>query len=173
MHWMGDEAQALRPKHHAATEPAAYLTRWAAGVIPLSVAGRDPDRPSWVTCPALDGTPARRDSVSIGDAPHEPPRERCTRAPSLPFTSRDDGFMGPTSEGVTDRVSLRWSGDDGDGIGKLTVTASANGFGGQSGARFTGVAIIDFALEIRSYPLPVKDIAIRVASARTHTRTMR
>jgi hypothetical protein len=23
---MGDEAKALRPKHHAATEPAAYLT---------------------------------------------------------------------------------------------------------------------------------------------------
>lgn len=24
---MGDEAKALRPKHHAATDPAAYLTR--------------------------------------------------------------------------------------------------------------------------------------------------
>ena len=26
-HVMGDEAEALRPKNHAATEPAAYLTR--------------------------------------------------------------------------------------------------------------------------------------------------
>ena len=63
-------------------------------------------------------------------------------------------------DGVTDRVALRWGGDDGDGIGKLPVTASANGYAGQSGAWFSGAAIIDFAHEIQAHPVPAEDIAI-------------
>ncbi|HKE75551.1 MAG TPA: hypothetical protein VKB57_18150 [Acidimicrobiales bacterium] len=32
-------------------------------------------------------------------------------------------------------VNLTWGGDDGDGIGRLTVTASANGYAGRITSR--------------------------------------
>lgn len=56
----------------------------------------------------------------------------------------------PTRDGMT----FRWGSDDGDGIGKLTVTASANGFAGSSGAWFDRETVLAFAQAIEAYPLP-------------------
>lgn len=43
---------------------------------------------------------------------------------------------------------------DPDGTGKMTVSAAANGFAGNSSAWFNNNAVLDFAREIASYPLP-------------------
>ena len=59
-----------------------------------------------------------------------------------------------------DAVTLRWGGDDGDGIGRLTVTASANGFAGRSSAWFDRETVVAFAQALGAYPLPDEVIMI-------------
>lgn len=59
-----------------------------------------------------------------------------------------------------DGITLRWGGDDGDGIGRLTVSASANGFAGRSSAWFDRAAVIAFAQALGAYPLPDEEIMI-------------
>jgi hypothetical protein len=50
-------------------------------------------------------------------------------------------------------LEARWAGDDGDGIGRLTIRASASGFAGIGSAWFNRERVLEFADEIGSYPL--------------------
>jgi hypothetical protein len=61
---------------------------------------------------------------------------------------------------TSDRLTFRWGGDDGDGVGKLTVAARANGFAGVAGAWFDRETVLIFARSIDSYPLPDDPIEI-------------
>jgi hypothetical protein len=67
---------------------------------------------------------------------------------------------GEEGENVPDRMAFRWGGDDGDGTGKLTVSARADGFAGVSGAWFDRETVIGFAHAIGAYPLPDDPIEI-------------
>ncbi len=68
--------------------------------------------------------------------------------------------MALTDEHASDWVRIRWGGGDGDGIGKLRVSASANGFAGRSAAWFNREAVIDFGHALGAYPLPDEQITI-------------
>ncbi len=50
-------------------------------------------------------------------------------------------------------LEARWGGDDGDGIGRLTIHASASGFAGIGSAWFNQERVLEFAQEISCYPL--------------------
>lgn len=62
-----------------------------------------------------------------------------------------DEDFGSVDEG--EYLEVSWGGDDGDGVGRLTVVASANGFGGRSSAWFDRGTIERFADELGRYPL--------------------
>ena len=61
---------------------------------------------------------------------------------------------------TSDRLTLRWGGDDGDGIGKLTVVAWANGFAGVGAAWFDRATVLQFAESVAAYPLPDRPIEL-------------
>jgi hypothetical protein len=63
-------------------------------------------------------------------------------------------------ENAQDRITFKWGGDDGDGFGRLTVTASANGYAGRSAAWFDRETVLRFARAIDAYPLPDEPIEI-------------
>lgn len=60
-------------------------------------------------------------------------------------------------------VVVRWTHDDGDGVGSLEVSASANGFAGTSAAWFERVTVLAFADALTRYPLPDGD-GLRLSS---------
>lgn len=68
--------------------------------------------------------------------------------------------MERSDQPAPDGVTLRWDGDDGDGIGRLTVSASANGFAGRSSAWFDREAVVAFGQALGAYPLPDEVIMI-------------
>jgi hypothetical protein len=53
-------------------------------------------------------------------------------------------------------LKLRFE-NDGDGTGKLSATAEADGYSGQGSAYFNITAIEDFSAKIARFPLPEKD----------------
>jgi hypothetical protein len=53
-----------------------------------------------------------------------------------------------------DQLVATWSGDDGDGVGRLTVTARSNGFGGTGRAWFDRGTVLEFASSLTTFPLP-------------------
>lgn len=54
-------------------------------------------------------------------------------------------------------VELSWGGDDGDGVGRLTVVASANGFAGRGRGWFDRRTIEAFGDALNRYPLDADD----------------
>ena len=50
-------------------------------------------------------------------------------------------------------IDVMWNGDDGDGIGRLTVRAAANDFAGQSSAWFNRTSVEAFGLLLKVFPL--------------------
>ncbi len=52
-----------------------------------------------------------------------------------------------------DEVIVTWGGDDGDGIGRLTVRAAANGFAGIGEAWTDRTQMLEFSLRLSAYPL--------------------
>lgn len=56
-----------------------------------------------------------------------------------------------------DELVVRWGGDDGDGIGCLTVIARSNGFGGSGQAWFDREAVLEFAAALERFPLTEDD----------------
>ena len=56
-----------------------------------------------------------------------------------------------------DELVARWGGDDGDGIGCLTVTARSSGFGGSAQAWFVREAVLEFAAALERFPLTDDD----------------
>jgi hypothetical protein len=58
--------------------------------------------------------------------------------------------------GDGDHLEVSWSGDDGDGVGRLTVAAVANGFSGRTQAWFNRETITQFAEELSRYPLDAR-----------------
>ena len=52
-----------------------------------------------------------------------------------------------------DFLEVSWGGDDGDGIGRLSVAAVANGFAGRAHAWFDRATIVQFGEALSLYPL--------------------
>lgn len=65
--------------------------------------------------------------------------------------------MAPEDESersVDDQVTARWGGDDGDGIGCLTITAHSCGFAGRGHAWFNRETVLEFADHLAAFPIP-------------------
>lgn len=56
-----------------------------------------------------------------------------------------------------DELVARWGGDDGDGIGRLAVSARSNGFAGRGLAWFDRQAVAEFARDLARFPLPATE----------------
>lgn len=52
------------------------------------------------------------------------------------------------------QLTAKWDGDDGDGIGRLTIVAQSLGFGGIGRAWIDREAVVGFADRLTSFPLP-------------------
>jgi hypothetical protein len=61
-------------------------------------------------------------------------------------------------DGDGEYLALSWDGDDGDGIGRLTVTAVANAFSVRSRAWFDRGTIEELAEELTRYPLDADQV---------------
>lgn len=58
-----------------------------------------------------------------------------------------------------DELVARWDGDDGDGTGRLTVTARSNDFGGSGQAWFNRQTVLEFAQALGRFPLAEEEPA--------------
>ena len=53
----------------------------------------------------------------------------------------------------TEFIDVTWTGNDGDGVGRLTVEAAANGFCGKSSAWFDRTQVEQFGRDLTRFPL--------------------